>query len=200
MSTAPVIEGVTIDVGNQRAMSTAPPGGSYWPDGASVVAGGSSVLYRYLNHTIADTVAGIGNVQPGYVVATIFQDPRYFTGGFSNVFSALVGWVRANGGLITGTGSNNASLTIPDNYSLSQNYPNPFNPSTKINYTIPKSGLVSLKVYDLLGKEVASLVNEVVNAGSHEVLFNASNLSSGTYFYRIKVGDFISTKKMSLLK
>ena len=200
MSTAPVIEGVTIDVGNQRAMSTAPPGGSYWPDGASVVAGGSSVLYRYLNHTIADTVAGIGNVQPGYVVATIFQDPRYFTGGFSNVFSALVGWVRANGGLITGTGNNNASLTIPDNYSLSQNYPNPFNPSTKINYTIPKSGLVSLKVYDLLGKEVASLVNEVVNAGSHEVLFNASNLSSGTYFYRIKVGDFISTKKMSLLK
>ncbi|HMS34002.1 MAG TPA: T9SS type A sorting domain-containing protein [Ignavibacteria bacterium] len=199
MSTAPVIEGVTIDVGNQRAMSTAPPGANYWPDGASVVAGGSSVLYRYLNHTIADTVAGIGNVQPGYVVATIFQDPRYFTGGFSNVFSALVNWARANGGLITGNGSN-ASLTIPDNYNLSQNYPNPFNPSTKINYTIPKSGLVTLKVYDLLGKEVASLVNEVVNAGSHEVSFNASNLSSGTYFYRIKVGDFVETKKMSLLK
>ena len=200
MATAPVIEGVTIDVGNQRAMSTAPPGGSYWPDGVSVVAGGSSVLYRYLNHTIADTVAGVGNVQPGYVVATTFQDPRYFTGGFSNVFSALVGWVRANGGLITGTGNNNTSLTIPDNYNLSQNYPNPFNPSTKINYTIPKSGVVSLKVYDMLGKEVASLVNDVVNAGSHEVLFNASNLSSGTYFYRIQVGDFVATKKMSLLK
>lgn len=74
MSTAPVIEGVTIDVGNQRALSTTPPG-DYWPDGCSIVAGGSSSLYRYLNHTVSDTVAAIGNVQAGYVVATSSRIP-----------------------------------------------------------------------------------------------------------------------------
>ena len=199
MSSGPVIEGVTIDVGNQRALSTTPPGGSYWPDGCSMIAGGSSALYRYLNHTVTDTLAGIGNVQAGYVVATTFQDPRYFTGGFSNVFSAIVTWVRSNGGLITGTG-NNTALTIPDSYQLSQNYPNPFNPSTKINFTIPVNGQVSLKVYDVLGKEVMSLVNDVMTAGRHEVTFNGSNLNSGTYFYRLQSGNFVETKKMLLVK
>jgi len=199
MSTAPVIEGVTIDVGNQRALSTTPPGGSYWPDGCSIVAGGSSSLYRYLNHTVSDTVAAIGNVQAGYVVATTFQDPRYFTGGFSNVFSAIVSWVTANGGLITGTG-NNSALTIPDSYQLSQNYPNPFNPSTKINFTIPVNGQVSLKVYNILGKEVMSLVNDVITAGRHEITFDGSNLNSGTYFYRLQSGNFVETKKMLLVK
>ena len=199
MSSGPVIEGVTIDVGNQRALSTTPPGGSYWPDGCSMIAGGSSALYRYLNHTVTDTLAGIGNVQTGYVVATTFQDPRYFTGGFSNVFSAIVTWVRANGGLITGTG-NNSALTIPDSYQLSQNYPNPFNPSTKINFTIPVNGQVSLKVYDILGKEVMSLVNDVITAGRHEITFDGSNLNSGTYFYRLQSGNFVETKKMLLIK
>ncbi len=199
MSSGPVIEGVTIDVGNQRALSTTPPGGSYWPDGCSMIAGGSFALYRYLNHTVNDTLAAIGNVQTGYVVATTFQDPRYFTGGFSNVFSAIVTWVRANGGLITGTG-NNTALTIPDSYQLSQNYPNPFNPSTKINFTIPVNGQVSLKVYDVLGKEVMSLVNDVMTAGRHEVTFNGSNLNSGTYFYRLQSGNFVETKKMLLVK
>jgi len=199
MSASPVIEGVTIDVGNQRSLSTTPPGGSYWPDGCSMVAGGSSALYRYLNHTVNDTLAAIGNVQAGYVVATSFQDPRYFTGGFSNVFSAIVSWVRANGGLITGTG-NNSALTIPDSYQLSQNYPNPFNPSTKINFTIPVNGQVSLKVYDILGKEVMSLVNDIMSAGKHEITFNGSNLNSGTYFYRLQSGNFVETKKMLLVK
>ncbi len=83
---------------------------------------------------------------------------------------------------------------------MSQNYPNPFNPETKINFIIPSTGLVSLKVFDVLGKEVASLVNEVRNAGVHEVTFNASSLSSGTYFYRIETGNFVKTKKMMVLK
>jgi len=94
--------------------------------------------------------------------------------------------------------SNNA--TIADSYELSQNYPNPFNPTTSINYSIPKSGLVTLKVFDILGKEVAIIVNEFKNAGNHDVNFNASSLSSGVYFYRIESGNFIDTKKMFLLK
>ena len=94
--------------------------------------------------------------------------------------------------------SNNTN--IANSYKLSQNYPNPFNPTTSINYSISKSGLVTLKVYDILGKEVMTLVNEVKNAGNHEINFNASSLSSGVYFYRIESGNFIDTKKMFLLK
>lgn len=191
-------EGVTIDVGNLRTMSTAPPGGGYYPDGCSYLTG-STLLYKYQNRTITDTVAGIGNIQPNYVVATIFQDPRYFLGGFKNVLSATVAWVVANGGLITGNTNSPASI-IPDKFKLSQNYPNPFNPSTKISYTIPKSGLVTLKVYDMVGKEVASLVNEIKNAGNYEVTFNASNFSTGTYFYRLQSGNLVETKKMLFIK
>ena len=88
----------------------------------------------------------------------------------------------------------------PVSYNLSQNYPNPFNPVTKINYALPKQGLVSMKVYDILGKEVATLVNEVKNAGNYSVEFNASNLSSGIYFYKISVNGFSEVKKMTLIK
>ena len=96
--------------------------------------------------------------------------------------------------------STNLSEGIPNTYSLNQNYPNPFNPSTKINYNIPVTNFVTLKIYDVLGKEVASLVNEKQSAGSYTVDFFAGNLSSGVYFYRIKSGDFIQTKSMMLLK
>ena len=88
---------------------------------------------------------------------------------------------------------------------LFQNYPNPFNPTTKIRYTIPSVGtslmkFVQLKVYDVLGNEVATLVNEEKPAGSYELTWNAGNLSSDIYFYRIQTGNFIETKKMLLLR
>lgn len=91
---------------------------------------------------------------------------------------------------------------IPINYSLEQNYPNPFNPSTKISYVLPKAGFVSLKIYDQLGSEIITLVNEFKNAGSYDNQFSISNstLSSGIYFYTLKVGDFVQTKKMILMK
>lgn len=89
---------------------------------------------------------------------------------------------------------------IPKNFELSQNYPNPFNPSTTIEYSIPKDANVTLKIYDVLGKEVATLVNEQKSAGTYIVNWNASNLSSGAYFYRITAGEFTATKKMFLLK
>jgi hypothetical protein len=92
------------------------------------------------------------------------------------------------------------SKYIPSEYSLNQNYPNPFNPSTKITYQIPKSGHVTLKVYNALGKEVVTLVNEEKSVGRYSVDFNAKGLSSGIYFYSIQSGSFFETKKMMLIK
>ena len=87
-----------------------------------------------------------------------------------------------------------------NNFKLSQNYPNPFNPTTTIQYEIPNSGMVTLKVYDILGREVSTLVSQYENSGSYNVNFNAINLASGVYFYRLQAGNFIQTKKMVLLK
>ncbi len=83
---------------------------------------------------------------------------------------------------------------------LEQNYPNPFNPNTTIKYSIPNAGIVSVKVFDVLGKEVAELVNEIKSAGSYSVDFNASNLPSGVYFYCLKSGGFVESKKLILIK
>ncbi|MEX2604055.1 MAG: T9SS type A sorting domain-containing protein [Gracilimonas sp.] len=88
----------------------------------------------------------------------------------------------------------------PNQFSLNQNYPNPFNPSTVISYQIPKSSDVTLKVFDMLGREVAELVNGRKAAGNYETSFDASNLTSGMYIYRIKAGDFMETRKMMLIK
>jgi hypothetical protein len=89
---------------------------------------------------------------------------------------------------------------VPSAFSLLQNYPNPFNPTTKIKFTISKAGFTSLKVYDVIGKEVAELVNEDKQPGVYEIEFSADDYSSGVYFYQLKSGSFIQTKKMSLMK
>jgi hypothetical protein len=91
-------------------------------------------------------------------------------------------------------------LSTPKEYSLGQNYPNPFNPSTTIEYSIPKNSVVSLKIYDMLGKEVATLTDRYQEAGTYIVNWNASHLSSGVYFYKLSAGSFIETKKMILSK
>ncbi|MGE5796425.1 MAG: T9SS type A sorting domain-containing protein, partial [Ignavibacteria bacterium] len=91
-------------------------------------------------------------------------------------------------------------VNVPKKFALEQNYPNPFNPATIINYQIPQDGLVTLKIYDVLGREVKSLINEYKGAGRYEVKFDASSLSSGTYIYRLKANDFILSKKMLLVK
>lgn len=92
------------------------------------------------------------------------------------------------------------SLEIPKEYNLSQNYPNPFNPETNIKFSIPNNSFVKLTIYDITGKEIASLVNEQLNAGDYSYNFNASDISSGVYFYRIEAGDFTEVKKMMLIK
>ena len=96
--------------------------------------------------------------------------------------------------------SNEIEVGVPNSFDMSQNYPNPFNPSTKINYDLPVDGNVSIVLYDLTGRQVASIVNEVKTAGYYTVSFNASNLASGMYFYRISASNFVSTKKMVLVK
>jgi hypothetical protein len=95
---------------------------------------------------------------------------------------------------------NYSSEGIVRDYDLSQNYPNPFNPSTIINYQIPQDGFVTLKIYDILGKEVKTLVNEQKTIGRYKVKFDASDLASGIYIYQLKVNEFVLSKKMLLVK
>ena len=98
------------------------------------------------------------------------------------------------------TGIRTDKNVIPASYKLEQNFPNPFNPSTTIKYSVHKEGLVKIILYDVLGREVTSLVNEVKPVGNYEVNFSASNLTSGVYFYRMQAGNFIQVKKMILMK
>ena len=107
--------------------------------------------------------------------------------------------IQLNGEVLVGV-EDPENNTIPNKFELQQNYPNPFNPSTAIKFSIPKNLNVNLKVYDLAGREVASLINKELNAGSYEYLFDGSKLSSGVYFYKLTAGDFVDTKKMILIK
>jgi len=89
---------------------------------------------------------------------------------------------------------------LPTEFSLSQNYPNPFNPTTQIRFTIPSAQRVTLTVYDVLGREAASLVDEVMNPGVYTITWNASSAASGVYFYRIVAGSYVQTKRMTLVR
>ncbi len=149
------------------------------------------------------TVTGISSHPPvwserGYKPETVenYQTTQY------GVF-----WVGLDGtarklyfdGLLP-TNLKNTGTTVADKYSLSQNYPNPFNPTTKIDFAIPKQGFVSIKVYNMLGKEVAILVSKEMTPGSYSFDYNASKLSSGVYFYKMEVNGFSEVKKMMLVK
>lgn len=122
----------------------------------------------------------------------IFQNPDGFTVGFiTSYLSAYYSNVVSI--------DENYNRGVRD-YTLFQNYPNPFNPSTQIEYRIPHSTFVEIKVYDVLGKEITTLVDEFKTAGIYKVQFNTRNLSSGVYFYTIKAGEYSETKKMLLLR
>jgi hypothetical protein len=100
--------------------------------------------------------------------------------------------------LLVSVGETSASM--PERFALSQNYPNPFNPSTTIRFEVPASGFVSLKVYNLLGQEVATVVNETKQAGTYEVVWDASGQASGVYFYRLRSGEFAATRKLVIIR
>jgi len=157
---------------------------------------------------------GVGN----FVI--VWQDDRYGQTDHDIIGQRYFSNGNPNGGnyLIVANGPNNkvaSPVVYADNsniifswqdnrrsedFSLSQNYPNPFNPNTKIKYQIPELSFINIKVYDVLGIEVATLVNEQKPAGEYEVEFSGNGLTSGIYFYQIKAGDFIQTKKMILLR
>ncbi len=198
------ITGVTVNPGQVYAYSTTPPGSGFWPDGCRPGAG-SSVLYKYTGRGETDTVAGVGYVGTGYVAASLFQDPRYFTGTFGPVLRSLLQFT----GVITDVPT--SSNEIPTDYVLMQNFPNPFNPTTTIRYSLPEAARVNLSVYNILGQRVAELADEMQGAGTHTVLWNGRNdanvpAASGVYFYRLEArptngsSAFIGMKKMVLVK
>lgn len=106
-------------------------------------------------------------------------------------------WVEITYSIVTGI---NQTIIIPSKYNLAQNYPNPFNPVTSIKYSIPEPGFVTLKVYDVTGRMLNTIVNGLKQPGNYEAIFDASTFSSGIYFYKIEAGDFKETKSMMLLK
>ncbi len=129
-----------------------------------------------------------GNPDPPYQRMTATANG---SGGYDGTFAI---------GISGATGVKDPDPGTPDKYWLGQNYPNPFNPATTIRYNIPTATLVKLIVYDVLGREVVTLVNEKKPAGTHDVVFNAANVQSGFYFYKIVAGDFVTAKEMLLLK
>jgi hypothetical protein len=155
-------------------------------------------VLQWITNGVAICTAGNDQFEPTIVSAgtgsaiITWYDIR--TGDY-DIYAQLV---NASGGL--GLLTSVEEEFTPEEFLLSQNYPNPFNPTTRIQYQVSSISQVSLKVYDILGNEVATLVNEEKPAGSYEVEFNAAGLSSGIYFYKLNAGSFVQTKKMILLK
>ncbi len=186
-----IIDGGYIDNSNQGAVWVFTRSGSVWTQqGLKLIGTGAvgSVVWQ------------------GNSVAISSDGSTFIEGGDGDNNSAGAVWVFYN----STVGINPISNEVPKKFSLSQNYPNPFNPSTKIKFDIPSVGQshvfdTQLKIYDVLGKEVATLVNQQLKAGTYEVNWpatsgNASNFPSGVYFYKLVAGDFVATKKMILMK
>jgi hypothetical protein len=166
-------------------------------------AGGVSAnnVARFNTQTNTWSTLGTGssNGVNSYVYALAVVGNEVFVGGsFTEA-----GGVSANNVARWNSGTSRVeqlSPTAPKTFLLEQNYPNPFNPSTTIRYQLPVASEVKLEVYDVLGKKIATVVNERQSAGSYQVVWNASGLSSGTYFYRLQAGTFVETKKMIMVK
>jgi len=123
-----------------------------------------------------------------------------YTGGTLGFPAGDLNWFPAKLTAWLATGVESKTASVPSSFTLGQNYPNPFNPSTEISYTLASKGMTTLRVFNLIGQEVATLVNDVEVAGNHVVKFDAARLSSGVYFYTLKSGNFMETKKMLLMK
>ena len=160
----------------------------------------SGVTSSNLNIFLVEKVQSVVKITWNIIISSA-QLQKYPTGGDTLYFFTQKGLsindsLRISGNLVNIlTGEMNLST-----YQLIQNYPNPFNPTTTISYNLPKSGLVNLVIYDVLGKEIKRLVSEYKQAGSYKINFDASALASGVYFYSLRANDFVSTKKMLLLK
>lgn len=164
-------------------------GVAYWSNFDFFVSGNAGVVY---SHTQGTDWSNYGSFTLSATPIAVKQ---------TRVFAGTSG---ANGGVwwasIPLTGIEPISNIIPDKFLLKQNYPNPFNPSTSIEFQIAKPGFASLKIFDINGKEVSDLVNQNLSPGSYKINFNASEFSSGIYFYTLKTGNFQETRRMVLIK
>lgn len=157
--------------------------------------------WAYPNTTGIDapTTSGTYTYVYTYKRLSTWVDTSIFTAAFvQNDVNKEV--INSGRGYYIPAGITNGNSTIPNKFSLAQNYPNPFNPVTKINFDIPKSGLTTLKIYDILGNLIYTFVNENLQAGSYNYEFDGSDLSSGIYYYRLASGDFTDVKKMTFIK
>jgi len=155
-----------------------------------VVSGSKSDTAKtFIIFTMSDTALSAGN----HTLGT-------FTGLTGGIAMNQVFISDENGNGILTSGGENENTEIPKEYSLQQNYPNPFNPVTTIGFQIPKSGITSLKIYDVTGRLIKTLVNEFKQTGNYKVEFDAGSVASGVYFYKLTSGDFVSTRKMVVLK
>jgi uncharacterized delta-60 repeat protein len=184
-----------------------------------IVVGGSSVLNltissfgiaRFNSNGTKDTTFGSNgavtttfgsdiNIDDEARSIAIQTDGKILAGGWSQSdaggpYFVLARYLKSN---VTGILE---SKSLPKSFALEQNYPNPFNPTTTINFQLPAFNHVTIKVYNILGKEIATLVNGEKSAGNYSVQFNGSKLSSGVYLYRMQAGSFVQTKKILLLK
>ncbi len=184
-----------------------------WFETVNENAGSPSIIFdqdayfTFDDALLVDTESATGSFAPVHSDLTQLLGTSAFGDWRLRVFDKGINTIKGNwlewGLIIKGQGTTDVSdetEVLVNEYQLFQNYPNPFNPSTKIKFAIPQAGIVKLKVYDILGNEVAVLVDEVINSGIHEVNFNASHLSSGVYFYQLTSNGFSQTKKLLLLK
>ena len=151
--------------------------------------------WERIRFRVADYVPPTDSVQLRFIAYNLFPNAPSLVEALVDDFQIFA--VDSN---LTAIDSTIATLNIPWKFELSQNYPNPFNPSTNIKYSIPENGYTKLTVYNLVGEEVKVLVNGQVNAGFYEASFNAANLPSGIYFYKLQTGTSVETKKMVLLR
>jgi photosystem II stability/assembly factor-like uncharacterized protein len=164
-------------------------GNIYAGTGPGVAGGGAGVFYSRDNGANwIELNTGLKNL---HVFALAINTNGYiFAGTDDGIYRSVE----------STTGTREFALRYPSSYNLKQNFPNPFNPSTVISYTLPINCYVTLKIHDMLGKEVETLINQRQGAGDHSVTFNAKNLPSGVYFYRLQAGSYTDTKKLLLLK
>ena len=163
-----------MNIDYSPAVGSGLSGSKLYSSGSGLTAGSSNGGEELVTMSVdaANTLHGFGVGNNGNIIKYVYQKP-------SNV--------PPEPGKIS-------------SFYLSQNYPNPFNPATTINYQIPELNFVTIKIYDVLGKEAATLVNEEKPAGNYQIEFNGANLPSGIYFYRIQAYDYVETRKMVLLK
>ena len=166
-------------------------------DGGYIIAGENIGLIKTDNNGNTLWTGNIEGFRSGkYVQQT--SDGGYITTGMGSSDGGGDLWLIKTTPDVTSIDHN--QLAIIRDYQLHQNYPNPFNPSTTIEFSLPQSGFVTLKVYNLLGEKVATLVSEKLNLGQHKYNWDADNLASGVYMYQLKAGDFIESRKMILLR